>query len=120
MTRFAGGGGQDDLTGGKGADTFDFKALSEMGLTSATWDHILDFSAAQGDRIDLSTLDADTTVAGNQSFNFIGSASFTAAGQLRYDTASGVLYGSVDADPDAEFAIELVGSPAFTADELIA
>ncbi|MES2944573.1 MAG: calcium-binding protein [Pseudomonadota bacterium] len=115
----SGGAGQDLLTGGKGADTFDFNAVSEMGLTADTWDSILDFNAPQGDKLDLSTLDADTTMAGKQSFSFIGSGSFTAAGQLRYDTATGVLYGSVDADLDADFAIELVGSPLFTAAELI-
>ncbi|MES2944575.1 MAG: hypothetical protein V4772_17030 [Pseudomonadota bacterium] len=116
----SGGAGQDQLTGGTGADSFDFNAVSEMGLTAGTWDRILDFNAAQGDRLDLSTLDADATVAGKQSFSFIGSDVFTAAGQLRYDAATGVLYGSVDADTDAEFAIELVGSPVFTVDGLLA
>ncbi|MES2944577.1 MAG: calcium-binding protein [Pseudomonadota bacterium] len=115
-----GGAGQDQLTGGAGADSFDFNSLAEMGLTSASWDTITDFSGTQGDRMDLSTLDANTTTGGNQSFSYIGSASFTAAGQLRYDAAAGVLYGSVDADLDAEFAIQLVGNPAFVADYLIA
>jgi hypothetical protein len=54
-------------------------------------------------------LDADTALAGNQAFSFIGTAAFSAAGQLRYDAAAGVLYGSVDADGDAEFAVLLTG-----------
>lgn len=115
-----GGTGQDLMTGDAGADIFDFNSLLEMGLDSKTWDRISDFNGAAGDRIDLSTLDANTTLAGNQSFAFIGSAAFTAAAQLRYDTASGVLYGNVDAGLAAEFAIELTGKPAFLADYLVA
>ena len=48
----------------------------------------------------------------NQAFDFIGSAAFDgtdAAGQLRFDAGTGMLYGSTDADADAEFAIELTG-----------
>jgi serralysin len=57
-----------------------------------------------GDRIDLSTIDANHLLAGNQAFTFIGSAEFTAAGQLRY--SGGVVEASTDADTSAEFAIE--------------
>jgi Ca2+-binding RTX toxin-like protein len=56
------------LTGGAGSDTFDFNALSEMGLTSTTWDVINDFVHGL-DRIDLSTLDANAALAGNQAFS---------------------------------------------------
>ncbi|MES2944574.1 MAG: M10 family metallopeptidase C-terminal domain-containing protein [Pseudomonadota bacterium] len=115
-----GGTGRDMLTGGMGADSFDFNALAEMGLTPSTWDSILDFNGVEGDRVDLSTLDADSTSAGQQGFSFIGGSSFSAAGQLRYDTSTGMIYGNVDADTDAEFAIELVGSPMLTADYLVA
>ncbi len=83
-------------------------------------DTILDFNGAEGDRIDLSMLDADWASTGRQDFSFIGSASFTAAGQVRYDAAAGVLYASVDADSAAEITIQLVGNPAFTAEYLIA
>ncbi|MES2944571.1 MAG: M10 family metallopeptidase C-terminal domain-containing protein [Pseudomonadota bacterium] len=115
-----GGTGQDLLTGDAGADTFDFDSLAEMGLTSASWDSISDFNGTAGDRIDLSTLDANTALSGNQQFSFIGAASFTGAGQLRYDTSAGVLYGSVDADLDAELAIQLTGAPFFGAEYLVA
>jgi hypothetical protein len=53
------------LTGG---DIFDFNALSEMGLTSATWDVINDFAPGL-DRIDVSTIDANAGLAGDQAFS---------------------------------------------------
>ena len=97
------------LAGGGGNDLFDFNALSETGLSSTTWDVITDFVKGQ-DKIDLSTLDANTaTTASNEAFtSIIGSATtFSAAGQLK--VVSGVLYGNTDADTTAEFAIQLTG-----------
>jgi Ca2+-binding RTX toxin-like protein len=113
-----GGAGQDMLSGGVGNDVFDFNALTEMGITSSTWDIITDFS--NGDRIDLSTLDANTATTVNDAFNgtLIGTnVAFTAAGQLRL--SSGVLYGNVDADSDAEFAIALTGVTTLSAVDFI-
>lgn len=46
----SGGGGSNNLVGGSGADTFVF---SKAGLSV---DHILDFSSADGDKIDLQGL----------------------------------------------------------------
>ncbi|RDE50397.1 MAG: hypothetical protein DVS81_11270 [Candidatus Accumulibacter meliphilus] len=103
-----GGRGRDILTGSGGNDVFDFNALSEMGISSSTWDVITDFS--RGDRIDLSTLDANVaTTSSNDAFTALidGAASFTAAGQLK--VSGGVLYGNTDVDVDPEFAIELTG-----------
>ncbi len=65
--------------------------------------------AALGDRIDLTTIDANSLAAGNQAFAYIGGAAFTAAGQLRY--AGGILSGSTDADAAVEFEIQLIGTP---------
>jgi serralysin len=109
-----GGAGLDSLTGGAGADVFDFNTLAEMGFTAVRCDRITDFSGADGDRLDLASLDANTLLAGDQAFAFIGSTVLSGAGQLRYD--GGVLYGSTDSDRDAEFAIQLVGSPPLLAD----
>ncbi len=109
-----GGAGKDGLGGGIGSDIFDFNALNEMGTSSSTWDIISDFVRGQ-DRIDLSTLDANTATSPNDAFRFIGSAAFSAnaTGQLRYVYESskgyGVLFGSTDADTTPEFAIQLMG-----------
>ncbi|WP_207238451.1 calcium-binding protein [Pseudomonas sp. GW458-11-11-14-TSB1] len=104
-----GGTGLDKLYGGTGADKFDFNALSEMGLGAALRDVIGDFKTSEGDKIDLSTLDANLATVANDAFSFIGSSAFSsnATGQLRF--AGGILYGSTDADTAAEFEIQLVG-----------
>ncbi|MNG08009.1 Serralysin precursor [compost metagenome] len=103
-----GGVGRDVLIGGSGNDIFDFNTLSETGLTSTTWDVITDFTRGQ-DRIDLSTLDANTATVANDAFtSLIGSATaFTTAGQLKL--VGTILYGNTDADASAEFAIQLTG-----------
>jgi hypothetical protein len=67
--------------------------------------------------IDVSTIDANDLLAGNQAFTFIGGAAFTAAGQLRY--SGGVLQGSTNADTSAEFEIQLTGAPILVAADII-
>jgi Tol biopolymer transport system component len=120
-----GGGGQDQLIGGTGADLFRYLALSDSGTTIARWDVIQDFSRAEGDRIDLSALDARTDRAGDDAFAFLGEAPFAAnaPGQLRYEYSAllgmGVLYASTDRDAEAEFAILLAGVAALQADDLV-
>ncbi|MCY1350087.1 Bifunctional hemolysin/adenylate cyclase [compost metagenome] len=113
-----GGHGRDVLTGGSGNDIFDFNALGETGRTNTTWDVITDFTRG-ADKIDLSTLDANAATTLNDAFTgFIGStAAFTQAGQLKL--AGGVLYGNVDADSDAEFAIQLTGISTLSTADLI-
>ncbi|WP_371232786.1 M10 family metallopeptidase C-terminal domain-containing protein [Pseudomonas sp. QE6] len=115
-----GGSGTDQLSGGLGADIFDFDALTDSVLGSLR-DVIKDFKLAEGDKIDLSTLDARSDTSGNDAFTFIGSAAFSttnAAGQLRY--SDGILAGSVDADTAAEFEVQLVGVSSFSSSGLIA
>lgn len=115
-----GGKGLDQLTGGAGADRFDFDALSDMGIGSLR-DVIKDFNLSASDKIDLSTLDANIATSGtNEAFKFIGSSAFSsnATGQLRF--SNGILYGSVDADQDAEFEIQLLGVSSFNSSALIA
>lgn len=99
-----GGAGQDLTVGAQGADRFVF-ADGDVSSKLATADLIGDFRAAQGDRIDLSGLDADATTAGDQAFTFIGAAAFSgAAGELRYEVIRGetVLMGDIDGDKIAD------------------
>ncbi len=106
-----GGLGADTLTGGLGNDRFVYASAADSPATLGAWDVILDFSSPEGDKIDLRGVDADAVRPGLQSFAYIGGAAFgpDATGQLRFDSATHMLYGSTDADADAEFAIELVG-----------
>ncbi len=108
-----GGAAKDVLTGGVGNDVFDFNTLAESGLTATTRDVITDFVRGQ-DKIDLSTIDANTALAGNQAFTgLIGAnVAFTKAGQLKLN--AGVLYGNTDADVAAEFSIALTGITTLT------
>lgn len=106
----SGGAGEDELTGGKGADTFVFAAVGDSGNTKATADLVTDFRAKDGDLIDLSEIDANTVLADDQAFKFIGSKAFhDKAGELRYATdRNGTwIQGDVDGDGKADFMIHL-------------
>jgi Ca2+-binding RTX toxin-like protein len=103
-----GGTGGDRLAGGAGRDIFLYLSRAESSV-GTNRDTILDFG--DGDVIDLSAIDADTTSA-NNAFVFIGSANFSAAGQLRYDNAflnGSLLQGDVNGDGVADFNIFLQG-----------
>lgn len=82
-----GGAGVDVLRGGTGADLFRYLSIEDSLVP--TRDAIIDFSQAQGDRMDLSAIDAVVGGA-DDAFVFIGTAAFTnaATGQIRA-TASG-------------------------------
>jgi RTX calcium-binding nonapeptide repeat (4 copies) len=116
-----GGEGEDRLTGGDGADIFRYEATSDSTETGFDW--ITDFGAA--DIIDLSAIDADNTVAGNQSFQFIGNTAFgQIAGQLRaFEQAPGnwMVEADLNGDGVADFAIQvtLAGLANITATDFI-
>ena len=119
-----GGNGIDSLGGRTGSDTFRFLAVGDSGTTLATADRITDFSAAQGDKIDLAGIDA-ISGGGDDSFTFIGSGAFTGvAGQLRAEVSGStqLLSGDVDGDGVADFLIVVTaagGVPLVTADFLL-
>lgn len=116
----SGGAGADSLDGGTGADRFFYAALSES--TDAARDRILDFSQVQGDQIDLSAVDADASMAGDQSFVFIGNAAFSAIGtaEIRWRQAGGSTYVEADlGDGSADFSTRLTGAIAVAAADLV-
>jgi Ca2+-binding RTX toxin-like protein len=107
-----GGAGADMLTGGAGADLFLYQSATEIGSNASNRDGITDFNRAQGDRIDLSDIDANTVGAGNQAFTFIGAAGFTGqAGQLRaFYEGHMVVEGDLNGDRVADISL-VVGGP---------
>lgn len=113
-----GGQGTDDLTGGNGSDVFDFNHLTELGL-GRTHDTIQDFRIGDHDKIDLSDMDANPLLVGNQAFFFLSSAPGVGnqTGTAWFNQSN--LYLSTDADSAAEFQIEVVGVSALTAADLV-
>jgi Ca2+-binding RTX toxin-like protein len=120
--RLIGSAGIDTLLGGAGIDRFVFAAASHS-VVGANADRIGDFSRAEGDRIDLSAIDASTAVAGNQAFSFIGSGLYTGvAGQLRFAVTTPTtttVAGDLNGDGASDFHIVLAGSIALVAADFI-
>jgi Ca2+-binding RTX toxin-like protein len=88
-----GGNGRDFLTGGNGADTFVWWEASETSTGPANADVIRDFNRADGDVIDLGSIDANIYSGGNQAFTFVGTDPFSGTpGELRYYHSGGNTY----------------------------
>jgi Ca2+-binding RTX toxin-like protein len=111
-----GGGFMDVLAGGTGRDTFRFDRITDSRMSYR--DTIKDFQRGQ-DKIDLSRIDADQDgTAGNQSFKFIGEKAFTGRdGELRF--SGGTVYGDVNGDKVADFAIKVAGLKALSTADFI-
>ena len=103
--RLTGAGGADTLTGGTGNDSFIYTLKTDS--TAAATDLVTDFTA--GDILDLGSIDAKESLAGNQAFSFIGSGAFTnSAGQLRAEEVSTdhwLVQGDVNGDGNADLVI---------------
>lgn len=120
-----GGMGYDILTGGAGKDSFVFRSAAEIGDRPGARDVITDFTQGQ-DKIDLSGIDANTKLAGDQSFSFIdtNNGSFTkTAGELawRTDAANNrtIVQGDLDGDGKHDFELELTGTVSLKASDFI-
>ena len=115
---FQGGLGKDLFTGGGGRDLYDVNAVAESGVGATKRDVITDFLHLTDD-IDLMGIDADTTVAGNQAFRWVGTSALTGAGQVGFFTSGGntIIRGSNDADAAKEFEIQLDGIKTLTVDD---
>jgi Ca2+-binding RTX toxin-like protein len=104
-----GGEGYDVLTGGAGNDTFVFDTLTAS--TLARPDLITDYET--GDRLNLSLIDANTKMAGNQAFHEV-SAFTGAVGELKVDYGSAAdqttVTFDVNGDGLADGAILIAGA----------
>lgn len=117
-----GGSSADQLWGESGADTFAFDFVRETAWRYGKFDAIMDFSTAEGDRIDLSMIDAHALKFGNQSFTFAGDGDgWAKRGQLDYTFSNGEtrLFGYTDRDKDPDFYLQVEGTVAFEADDFI-
>jgi Ca2+-binding RTX toxin-like protein len=133
-----GGYAADLLDGGAGADVFSIRNPNES--TLAAPDVIVNFNGAvvaaealkglasyatagaEGDRIDLSEIDAIAGATANDAFTFIGTAAFSAAGQLRYQASGAVtlIEGDVNGDRTADFRIQVnIANYSFSAFDFV-
>lgn len=112
-----GGAGRDFLQGGTGADTFVFSARTDS-VANANRDVIDDFYRSEDDLINLSAIDANTRVGGNQAFSFIGTANFSnTAGELQF--RNGLLSGDVNGDRVADFQVAVTDLTRMYASDFI-
>ena len=115
-----GNAGVDNLYGMAGADVFKFLAVTDS--PTATMDQILGGFAHNSDKIDLSAIDANSTLAGNQAFTVVGPAlPFSAPGQVRISTLGGdtMIEVNTTGTGGAEMAIIVIGSVALTGTDFI-
>lgn len=113
--RIVGGTGADRLYGGAGSDTFVF--LSARESSPLARDVICDFVQGQ-DRVDLRSIDANSDIAGNQAFSYIGAKTLSAnACELRF--SNGVLHGDTDGDGIADLLIELLAVSALSGRDIL-
>ncbi|MBB3978899.1 Ca2+-binding RTX toxin-like protein [Rhizobium azooxidifex] len=102
--------GRDKLYGGDGADRFIFKTVAESTVGFSGRDTIYDFSLDGGDKINVSSIDANSESSGNQAFKFINDADFhEKAGELRYEIRSDdtFVYADRNGDGKADFSVRL-------------
>ena len=113
-----GGLARDTLTGGSGADTFKYvkSGVTESPVSASGFDLILDFLTGT-DKIDLSGIDANTGIAGDQAFSY-NPLGATSAGQITWVPAGGghyTVYANVDGG-SADFQLDVVTTGLAIAD----
>lgn len=138
-----GGTGSDTLIGDAGADELDagLAPAGETGtdgdadiikyfrISDSTEDGGVDkifnfehFAGGGSDKIDLSSLDASSSLVGNQAFQFVGGAAFSSAnGEVRLIEFGGdtLVWVDNDSDATAEMVIVVDGVTGLTADDFI-
>jgi VCBS repeat-containing protein len=106
-----GGSGADTLDGGHGADRYVFDALGDS--RKAAPDLITHLEAQ--DLIDLSAIDADTTLAGDQAFILVSGFDHRAGEAVLsydHDAKQTQLMLDIDGDAKADFVLDIAGKHA--------
>jgi Ca2+-binding RTX toxin-like protein len=113
-----GAGGADFMTGGGGNDTFFYVSTGESPVGDGNRDVILDFGNgvpppefAFTDRIDLSRIDTNPGIPGDQAFLFAGESQNSVANSVTWFQSDGDTYVQADVNGDAvaDMEIKLIG-----------
>jgi Ca2+-binding RTX toxin-like protein len=116
-----GGAGQDMMTGGTDADTFIFLATSDSSA-GGNRDVIMDFTPGS-DKVDLSTIDANTVVPSYQAFTSVTQDTCAQANSITWyqDVANNrtIIQGDVNGNTVADFEIQLTGLKTLTVDDFL-
>jgi serralysin len=118
-----GGLGQDNMFGGAGSDTFIFTSVLDSPTRAGSEDLIRDFRGGlegSGDILDLSAIDANTTVAGDQAFSLVTSF-HRVAGELVIQKVAGQynVLGDVDGDGLVDFTLHINSVTGIFAQDII-
>ncbi|MGL6210956.1 MAG: calcium-binding protein, partial [Paracoccaceae bacterium] len=108
-----GGAGRDTLTGGAGVDQFVYLSLGESTVATNLRDTITDFDAT----LDKINLVAISQLPGGPALSFVGSAAFSAIGQVRAfdDGTDTIVEVNALGNLNADMAIRLTGIVALDA-----
>ena len=104
-----GRGGRDLIEGGAGADIFRLATASDSTVSYPGRDWWYDWSQSQGDRIDVSVMQAGQSLIGTSAFT-------NAAGQIRYQTLGyySTVFGDLDGNGAADWAVDIAGVAVLT------
>jgi Ca2+-binding RTX toxin-like protein len=102
-------GGADSMTGGLGADVFVYSALADSSVANP--DVIMDFVHGT-DKIDLSAIDANSSLRKNQAFTFAGQSTGAVNNSVTWyvDGANTIVLADVNGDATADFQLVLRGN----------
>ena len=114
-----GGQGKDRLRGGEGADTFVYRSWRDSPAQNGARDIIVDFQGAEGDRIDMSSVDTRHDIDGVQvpTFSSIGSQPYA----IWYEVQSrgGRIQVDTSGDSLPNLSIDIEGEQSITQDDFI-
>jgi Ca2+-binding RTX toxin-like protein len=118
--RITAGSGTNVLTGGLGHDVFAWLSTGAAG-NGGNRDIILDFVKGV-DLVNISAIDANSRLAGNQAFTLLetaGAAFTRVAGQMHYEHAAGntIISGDINGDGVADFQIQMAGIVTLSASD---